>query len=96
MTQITITELEAITQKLFDHLKSEGHSTIDLSVDYYWGFVGERRFNPYEQPSDPTLGQVSDEWKELTRIINGDREPFGYALVWLAGVLHAIGQEIMY
>jgi hypothetical protein len=39
------------------------------------------------------LGQLSDDWGELKRITDGDAEPIGYALVWLAAIRRRVGEK---
>jgi hypothetical protein len=41
-------------------------------------------YAPYEPPKELTMGQLSDDWSEVTQIVNGGREPVAYGLVWLA------------
>jgi hypothetical protein len=78
---------------LFAHLLESGHEFVPLPHDYYWSIPKEALYNPYSQPSELTLGQLSDDLEELKRIDNGKAEPLSFALVWLAAVIRAIGEE---
>ncbi|MCP4347870.1 MAG: hypothetical protein GY795_20395 [Desulfobacterales bacterium] len=46
-------------------------------------------------PSDCTLGQLSDDWSNLQKILNSENEPTGYALVWLASIMRTVGEEVV-
>jgi hypothetical protein len=93
--EINLDELRKVTDRLYDHLAENGISTVSLGHDYYWSVSMESRYNPYVQPTELTLGQLTDDVHELRRILSGDQEPLAYALVWLAAVLRAIGEEVI-
>jgi hypothetical protein len=88
-----ISEIRAIADKLLAHLLESGHNVVSLPHDYYWSIPKDARYNPYSRPSELTLGQISDDLNELKRIHRGETDPLSYALVWLASVLRAIGEE---
>mgnify|MGYP001186336132 CR=1 FL=1 len=90
---ITVRELRQMCEHLFHYLESSEQASVDLSVDYYWDIPKQFRYNPYQQPEELNLGQISDDWIELNNILNGEREPTRYALVWLASILRAVGEE---
>jgi len=90
---VNIAELRAVADKLFVHLLESGHGVVSLPHDYYWSIPKETRHDPYSQPSELTLGQISEDLTELKRINTGQAEPLSYALVWLASVVRAIGEE---
>ena len=87
-------DLRRISEKIFAHLEELGLDSFDISsVDYYWNIPKEQVYNPYEEPSDFTLGQLTDDWNELHRVIESEIEPFGYDLVRLSAILRAIGEN---
>jgi hypothetical protein len=92
---IKLTELRAVSDKLFAHLENRGYTSIDLPVDYYWDIAKQQRFDSYQEPNQFNLGQLSDDWTELQKIQSGDASTVAYALVWLASVLRAIGEEVV-
>jgi hypothetical protein len=49
----------------------------------------------YEEPSELTVGQLSEDWKELQQISSGQKLPIAYALVWLSSVLRFVGSKIV-
>jgi len=90
---IDIGELAEIAARILRHVQ-EAHGThIHLDTDFYWNIPSPDCYKPYEEPTNLDIGQLSDDWGELRRILNGEKEPLSYALVWLASVLRAVGEE---
>lgn len=94
-TTIKLSELKAVTEKLFSYLQESGYDTVEISADYYWDISKEERYNPYKEPKNLNLGQVTDDIAELQSILADKKEPVGYALVWLASILRTIGEEVI-
>lgn len=90
--QVRIATLRALADKLFTHLEQTGHSAIEIDEDYYWDVPAVRRYNPYEKPEELTLGQLSDQWSDLKKILAGEKNVLNYDLVWLAAILRRIGE----
>jgi hypothetical protein len=90
--KVTVSELRQVTNVLLRHLEETGHGEVELDADFYWNIPKERLYDPYVQPAKLTLGQLSDEWNELTRIAQGNVDPLNYDLVRLAAVLRWIGE----
>lgn len=93
--RVNISDLRRVSEKLFSHLEQNGHSSVEISADYYWIIPEERRYDPYNEPTDFSLGQLTDDWSRLQKIAEEENEPIGYALVWLASILQAIGEDIV-
>ena len=91
--QISAGDLRHVVNKLLDHLEDTGHDVLVINKDYYWVISAIQRYDPYKEPTDFTLGQLSDDWSELEKTIRGECAPVGYALVWLSAILRAIGEE---
>lgn len=87
-----LADLREITAKLFDHLESRGVQLVDFDSDYYWAISRQGRIDMTNQPHDFTIGQLSDDLRELENIHRGDREILSYHLVWLASVLRELGE----
>ncbi|MGE0610476.1 MAG: hypothetical protein AB7O62_25530 [Pirellulales bacterium] len=92
---VKINELRMLTNMLLDNLEKSGHSTIALPHDYYWSVPKQLEYDPYKEPTSLTLGQLSDDLIELESVARGEKEPVAYALVWLASILRAIGQDLV-
>ncbi len=93
MAQVSVSELELIADKLFSHLKLSTGDSIEIPVDYYWDVPYPQRYDPYTQPDQMTVGQISEDLRELRRLVEGTAEPIAYNLVWLAAVLRAVGEH---
>jgi len=91
--KITVAELRVLCDKLFSHLDANGKTSIDIEQDYYWFVPAELRYSPYQEPKTLTLGQLTDDWRELSKIIDDQVDPVNYALVWLSSVLRIIGEK---
>lgn len=86
---VTLADLRQITLRLYDHLEQRG---VQPPQDYYWSIPREQRIDVTKEPTEHTLGQLSDDLNELARISTGETEPISYALVWLSSVLHELGE----
>lgn len=93
--EITLSELRQLSEKLFAHLEENGHEKIEVSSDYYWEIPEESRYDSFNEPKKFVVGQLSDDWNELQKILRGDREPLAYALVWYSAILKAIGEKVV-
>ena len=92
--EVNIDKLRAVANTLLSHIESHSGKTVTLSEDYYWNVPAAIRYDPYEKPKEHTLGQLSDDMAELTRMINGERPIIGYGLVWLAAILRRLGEAV--
>jgi hypothetical protein len=93
--QVTTDELRRACEVLLSHLEKSGHSSIDISTDYYWNVPQGQRHDPYQQPTELDMGQLSDDWSDLRAILNGSKEPMAYALVWLSSILRSVGETVV-
>ncbi|MEP7289849.1 MAG: hypothetical protein ABI947_29210 [Chloroflexota bacterium] len=93
--QIKVEDLRIVTAKLFAHLEKSNNSIVEVEHDFYWHIPKELRYDPYQDPSDLSLGQLTDDWNELQKILNNENEPMAYAFVWLSSLLLLVGEEIV-
>lgn len=93
--EIKLSELRQLCEKLFTHIEEIGFEKIELSSDYYWEIPEEGRYDSFTEPKEFTMGQLSDDWNELQKILRGEHEPLGYALVWYSAILKAIGEKVV-
>jgi hypothetical protein len=92
---VPIDELRLVCSRLLDHLASAEGNEVQLEKDFFWAIPPEQLYNVDASPQDLTIGQLSESWKNLTNILGDDSPTNAFALVWLADVLRAIGQEIV-
>jgi hypothetical protein len=90
--KITTEDLRKTFEALVDHLDETGQASVELPWDFYWDLSAEELYDPYSDPKDLSLGQLSDDWNRLLQISNGEMPAVGYALVWLSSILRAVGQ----
>ncbi len=89
---VNLEELRLITEKLFDHLKDNNIKEVTLDVDYYWYIHKEFLYDPYKQPADFSIGQLSDDLNELLKILKDEPALNSYHFVWLSTILRTIGE----
>lgn len=93
--EVKLSLLKAVTEKILTRLEESGCSSVTISEDFYWAIPKEGRYDPYSQPKELTLGQLTDDLSELERIATGESEPISYGLVWLSSILRVIGEKIV-
>ena len=91
--RVNISDLRTVSEKLFSHFEQNGHSSVEIPNDYYWIIPEVRRYDPVNEPADFSLGQLTEDWSRLQKIAEGENDPIGYGLVWLASILQAIGEN---
>ena len=93
---IEIARLRRIADQLLTYLEETGRSELEISEDFYWLVEEGEVYNPSRDPSDLTMGQLSDDWSELEAILDGKNPPIGYALVWLSAILRIVGEKTVH
>ena len=88
---ISMSDLRAATERLYRLLEETRGDVIEVPDVHYWSIPSASRRDPYHEPSEFTIGQSSEDVKELQRIANGAAAPFSVGLVWLGAVLREIG-----
>ena len=92
--KVRVSELRRAANVLFDHLERLGHAEIEVDSDYYWSIPNEKLYSVYEDPSDFTVGQLSEDLENVKAIVAGTKVPIAYGLVWLSTLLRFIGSKI--
>ncbi|MGZ3457027.1 MAG: hypothetical protein ACXU86_00830 [Archangium sp.] len=100
--RIQLSDLRRAADVLFDHLERTGRTEIEITEieiteDFYWSIPEKHLYSVYAPPpeSDLTMGQLSDDWNELTKIASGKSPPLVYALVGLSSLLRFIGTKLV-
>ena len=93
---LKVSELRAIVNRLFTYLEETGRSEFEISEDYYWFIEEDEVYDPLKEPKALTMGQLSDDWNELSDILKGESPPIGYAFVWLSAILRIVGEKSVY
>ncbi|WP_432939049.1 hypothetical protein ACQPXM_28615 [Kribbella sp. CA-253562] len=90
--QITVGDLRAVFDILMKRLEVEGKD-IEFSADYYWSVPANELTNVYEEPTQLTVGQISETWMNLVELRDGRSDALAYGAVWLGDILRVIGSE---
>ena len=90
--RVNIDELQKIISLLLKKLKDSKGNEIELNNDYYWDISMEEIYNPYTEPKNISLGQLSDDLDEIKRLLHSD-DAIAYDLKRFANILKALGIE---
>lgn len=91
--KVDLEVLRTAIEKLIDHAKESRGNVIDIEDCLYWFIPKENINEPTEQPKTLTLGSLGDDWVEIEAIARGEKEAFGYALVWASAIFRTLGDR---
>lgn len=91
--KVRTADLRQAVLGLLQHLENTGQRELEIEEDLYWDIPASKRYLPYQEPDELTLGQLSDDWSEVSQMIAGERELVAYGLVWLSAVLRRVGEK---
>lgn len=94
-TQIPVSILRQASELLLQHLEELEGPEIQLDKDYFWSIPAERLYDVYNEPSDLTIGQLTECLSHLEKMVAEPEEAISYGLVWLADLLRAVGQSVV-
>lgn len=92
--KIHVADLRNLANLLCDYIDESGYEFIEIPNDLYWFIDKNEIYDPYNEPSNCTLGKLSEDWNNLLTILKKESDPIGYAMIWFASVLRSIGEEI--
>jgi len=93
--RVNIRHLQAVTNRLLDHLAAQGYLSIEIPDDYYWSIPAEQRYDALRDP-DPSqfgLGQLTDDWKWLQALRRPNRDPVVQQFWFAASLFQWIGDH---
>ncbi len=90
---IDLEVLEAAFTRLITNLRKSGVDSVNTERDFYWVADQDCRYSPYDDPKKFTLGQLSDDYTEVSKIAAGEADPLPCGLVWLGELLRTVGEE---
>ncbi|MDR0467985.1 MAG: hypothetical protein LBG67_03955 [Campylobacteraceae bacterium] len=91
--KVNIDELKKTVMLLLSKLKDGKGDEIELKNDYYWDISSEQLYNPYDKPSEISLGQLPDDLNEIYRLSKSNDEAIPYDLKRVAEILKALSIE---
>ncbi len=92
--KIDIRKLQEISNKVFSHIYEMEIEEFEIIDDYYWDMAEEDLYDIQKEPSSHDLGQLSDDWRDLEKLLENNREPLASDFIDLAMILRAIGQNV--
>ncbi|MBE1500487.1 hypothetical protein H4696_007587 [Amycolatopsis lexingtonensis] len=90
--EIPLSRLREVTELLLAQAERAGGS-VALRHDLFWELTPGQRYDLDREPSEHTIGQLSESWAQLVAMADDPDRAVGYGLVWLADVLRALGQQ---
>lgn len=89
---VNIKDLEKVIFILLSKLKEVKGNEIELKNDYYWEIVSDELFNPYEEPTNITLGQLTDDLERMKKLLDNNN-PVVYDLKLISIIFKALSIE---
>lgn len=83
--------IEILKAEITEHLRDG--IEINIPHDYYWRINEEEVFNPENNPKSMLLGQVGDDWEELSRLLKKDSIPISYDILRLIAIFEKVRQN---
>ena len=93
IVKVKINEIQEITNLIFEKLKASRGNEIEISYDFYWDIPSDEIYNPYKEPSNLTLGQLSDEIMEIQNSII-TKDLIYYDLKRISAILRALSIQL--
>lgn len=91
MTEIAAEDLKRAFDLLVDRVAEGG--VVRIENEAFWSVPAPAAYDVYREPSDLTIGMVSESWENVAAIVRDPDRAVDYGLVWLAEVLRAAGDE---
>lgn len=93
--EIPVETLRRAAELLLSHLQAVEGPVVALDADYFWAIPARQRNNVDSEPTDFTVGQLTESFQNLSEIVEGSSPVISYALVWLADILRAAGEVVV-
>jgi hypothetical protein len=93
--RVHVDQLRQAFELLMAHVTKGSDAELAISKDYFWSIPAPERYDLFKQPSEFTIGQVSESWANLQAMLEDESKVLGYGVVWLADVLRTIGDEAL-
>ena len=95
--RVDINEVEKALLHLLKELRNQKGDVIEMEpIDYYWSIDGDELYNPYNEPTHLTLGQLTDDLQEIKKLANCKAEPVSQDLVKVSSILAALGHKTVW
>jgi hypothetical protein len=91
---VSVAELRRSVDVLLSHVEATAGDTIALNWDYFWSVPPGTLYDVAGEPSELTVGQLSESLQHLRELVQDEDRALSYHLVWLADVLRALGHHL--
>lgn len=92
MVEISVQDVRRVLDLLLEWVQDQD-GVIRVEAEEFWFVPGAEAYDPYREPSDLTMGTVSESWERLQQVLSDPDLAIDYAFVWLSDVLRAIGDR---
>jgi hypothetical protein len=93
--RIPISTLKDAAKVLLAHIEELEGEVVAIEKDYYWTVPPKQLYDVFNEPSELTVGQVSECLERLDAIVADPGSATAYGLVWLADVARAVGLSVV-
>jgi hypothetical protein len=90
--QINMYDLKVITNRLLEWVITEHNQELDVPDHFYWDIPADQLYSLDHEPTTFDVGQLSDDWLELRKLLDNQRVPIRQQFVWLASLFRALGE----
>ena len=91
--QVKLETLEKVVHAIFEHMRDLGVEEVELEKDYYWHIPFEQKYDVYNQPTDLTIGQLTDDWQDIVNIAGDSSNILCVHLRDVSAILRYIGEK---
>ena len=91
--KVNLDEISKLVMILISNLKESKGTEIEINNDYYWDISSDQLYNPYDNPTNMSLGQLSDDLNEISRLFKSKEEAIPYDLKRIAEILKTLSIE---
>jgi hypothetical protein len=92
---VSLTELRRAFELVVAHVVETVGDEANLTEDYFWSIPVDQIYNVEEEPTELTIGQLSESWGNVREILENPENVTSYTLVWIADVIRSMGLGIV-
>ena len=92
---VPVDTLRRATEVLLDRLEDVAGTEVVIQQDMFWSIQPEQRFDLYVEPTEFTIGQLSESLDHVRRILEEPDLAISFGLVWLADLLRVAGETVI-
>lgn len=93
--EIDVVKLKSAIDRLFQHIiETRGVRRVELGSDLYWNMSEEALYNVVDRPQELDIGQLSDDWEFVSKVLEDDATPVAYQLTEVAPLLRRLGEVL--